>query len=134
MSTSQQGSRSYPFKSIRRAILAYANGRRIVLMDGTYSGAVNTALKRSESWTWTPHLASTALTSSLSLDTKTIRGLNGAGRVTLDGSSTARLFDLDFYSGASLTLQNLTLRRRQIPVHPQHGRVAHGPRNTHLPH
>ena len=111
VSTSQQGSRSYPFKSIRRAILACANGRRIVLMDGTYSGAVNTALKRSESWTWTPHLASTALTSSLSLDTKTIRGLNGAGRVTLDGSSTARLFDLDFYSGASLTLQNLTLRR-----------------------
>lgn len=111
VSTSQQGSRSYPFKSIRRAILACANGRRIVLMDGTYSGAVNTALKRSESWTWTPHLASIALTSSLSLDTKTIRGLNGAGRVTLDGSGTARLFDLDFYSGASLTLQNLTLRR-----------------------
>jgi predicted outer membrane repeat protein len=111
VSTSQQGSRSYPFKSIRRAILACANGRRIVLMDGTYSGAVNTALKRSESWTWTPHLASTALTSSLSLDTKTIRGLNGEGRVTLDGSGTARLFDLDFYSGASLTLQNLTLRR-----------------------
>lgn len=111
VSTSQQGSRSYPFKSIRRAILACANGRRIVLMDGTYSGAVNTALKRSESWTWTPHLASIALTSSLSLDTKTIRGLNGAGRVTLNGSGTARLFDLDFYSGASLTLQNLTLRR-----------------------
>ena len=111
---SLQGTRSHPFKTIRRAILACATNRRIVLMDGTYAGIANTNLARSESWTWNPHLATSPLVSALSLDTKTIRGLNGPGRVTLDGGGTARIFDLNLWGGsvaATVTVQNLTLRR-----------------------
>jgi hypothetical protein len=109
-----QGGISHPFKSIKRAILACAPHRRIVLLDGSYAGLLNTNLKLAETWVWTPHLASTALTSTLSLDTKTIRGLNGAGRVTLDAGAATRCFDLGLSAKSiwtQVTLQNLTMRR-----------------------
>jgi|GEM_PF-540855 len=113
--TTSQGSRSHPFKSIRRAILACPLNRRIVLLDGTYGGPSNTNCRLNESWIWTPYLATAPLTSSLSLETKTIRGLNGSGRVILDGGGATRLFDLAFSTAStmssSVTLQNLTLRR-----------------------
>lgn len=114
VAASLQGTRAYPFRSIRRAILACPVNRRIVLLDGTFSGPANANLKLSESWSWVPHLSSTSLTSTLSLDGKTIRGLNGPGRVTLDGGGSARLLDLALGSGsvsARVTLQNVSLRR-----------------------
>lgn len=109
-----QGTRNHPFQSIRRAILACPVNRRIVLADGTYSGPGNTNLKLTESWSWTPHLSTHSLTSSLSLDGKTIRGLNNATRTILDGGGTSRLFDLALSTGGParyVTLNNLTLRR-----------------------
>jgi len=93
--SSTDGSFTAPVKTIARAIALVPSGGRIALRDGTYTGTGNVNLNSNTPKAWS------------------LAGINGSGRVVVDGGNNSRFITTGTYA---VSLAGVTVRNCLAPA------------------